>query len=117
MAGQQFGFKGIGVIKVDFGALGWRQAGQVFVVRIVLDKSDPFGPTRCRISWATVVLPEPEPPAMPITRGVSCAMGELYPLNLELCHFDDRREEKSSKQCVSDFSLRSNDRRMVKQIF
>ena len=35
------------------------------------------GPTRSRIACATVVLPEPEPPAIPIVRGAGC-MRRLY---------------------------------------
>ncbi len=37
-------------------------------------------PTRERITLATVVFPEPEPPANPITSGLSfVGMAELYP--------------------------------------
>jgi len=58
------------MVEVDFDALGRRQAAQVFVVCIVLKEGYPVRTDALEDVWATVVLPDPEPPAMPITSGV-----------------------------------------------
>jgi hypothetical protein len=38
---EQFGLEGIGVVKVDFGALDGRQAAQILVIGIVLEEGYP----------------------------------------------------------------------------
>ena len=67
--GEQRALERRRVVVVDLRALVGRQVALVAVVRVVLDRHAALGRHRAASLCATVVLPEPVPPAIPTTSG------------------------------------------------
>ena len=66
MLDQEIVIERVRVIEVNlFTLYGW-QVAQILVVGIMRKVGDLSRPTDFRIALATVVLPEPDPPAMPM---------------------------------------------------
>ena len=70
MLGEEVEVECVGVIPVDAASFFEREVGEVAVVGVHVDERDGEGGERVGDFSATVDFPLPEPPAMPMMRGL-----------------------------------------------